>query len=42
VAWIEAEEIRVLNIAGSRESRTPGIGEKVERFLAEFFRRLRE
>ena len=37
-AWIEAEGVRVLNVAGNRESTAPGIGEKVERFLARVFR----
>jgi Circularly permutated YpsA SLOG family len=32
-AWIEAEGIRVLIVAGNRESTEPVIGEKVERFL---------
>jgi Circularly permutated YpsA SLOG family len=35
VAGIEAEEVRVLNVAGNRESTEPGIGERVERFLVE-------
>jgi hypothetical protein len=39
-AWIVAEEVRALNAAGSRESRAPGIGERVERFLIEVCRRL--
>jgi hypothetical protein len=39
-AWIEAEEVRVLNVAGSRESRAPGIGARAERFLLEVFRRI--
>jgi Circularly permutated YpsA SLOG family len=34
-AWIEAEEVRVLNVAGNRESSEPGIGKRVERFLVE-------
>jgi Circularly permutated YpsA SLOG family len=33
--------IRVLNIAGNRESKSPGIGARVERFLADVFRQLR-
>jgi Circularly permutated YpsA SLOG family len=33
--------IRVLNIAGNRESKSPGIGERVEAFLVEVFRQLR-
>jgi hypothetical protein len=32
----------VLNVAGNRESALEGIGGKVERFLADVFRRLRE
>jgi hypothetical protein len=40
VAWIEAEEVRVLNVAGNRESTEPGIGERVEPFLVEVFGRL--
>jgi Circularly permutated YpsA SLOG family len=39
-AWIEAEEVRVLNIAGNRESSNPGIGERAERFLLAVFRQL--
>jgi hypothetical protein len=33
-------KIKVLNVAGSRESKEPGIGERVERFLAAVLRRL--
>ncbi len=39
-AWIEAEEVGVLNVAGNRESTEPGIGERVERFLIAAFARL--
>jgi Circularly permutated YpsA SLOG family len=39
-AWIEAEEARVLNVAGNRESTEPGIGGQVERFLGAVFGRL--
>jgi hypothetical protein len=39
-SWIEAPEIRVLNVAGNRESTEPGIGERAERFLATVFGRL--
>jgi hypothetical protein len=39
-AWIIKSNIRTLNVAGNRESRSPGIGAKVERFLAEAFRQL--
>lgn len=37
--WIEAEGIRVLNVAGNRESTEPGIGARAEAFLAVVFRR---
>jgi Circularly permutated YpsA SLOG family len=40
VAWIEAEKVRVLNVAGNRESTEPGIGELVGRFLIAVFVRL--
>jgi hypothetical protein len=39
-AWIEAEEVRVLNVAGNRESTEPGIGDRVERFLVVTLRQL--
>jgi Circularly permutated YpsA SLOG family len=39
-AWIEAEKVRVLNVAGNRESTEPGIGEQVERFLVVTLRQL--
>jgi hypothetical protein len=39
-AWIEAEEVRVLNVAGNRESTEPGIGERAERFLVAVFRQM--
>jgi hypothetical protein len=39
-AWIEAEEIRTLNVAGNRESSSPGIGARVEVFMVAVFRRL--
>jgi Circularly permutated YpsA SLOG family len=38
--WIRAEEVRVLNVAGNRESTSPGIGARVERFPVAVFRRL--
>jgi hypothetical protein len=38
--WIAANAFRVLNVAGNRESKSPGIGGRVERFLAEVFRQL--
>jgi predicted Rossmann-fold nucleotide-binding protein len=37
VAWIEAEKVRVLNVAGNRESTEPGIGMRVEQFLIAVF-----
>jgi hypothetical protein len=37
---IRAKGWQVLNIAGSRESNDLGIGQRVERFLADLFRRL--
>jgi hypothetical protein len=39
-AWLAAEEVRVLNVAGNRESSAPGIGDRVERFLLATFRHL--
>lgn len=39
-AWIETEEVRVLNVAGNRESSGPGIGAKVDAFLIAAFRHL--
>jgi hypothetical protein len=40
--WIASRptQIKTMNIAGNRESVAPGIEERVERFLAEVFRRL--
>jgi hypothetical protein len=38
--WIEAQGGRVLNVAGNRESKDPGIGERVERFMLRVFRQL--
>jgi len=40
-AWTVARRVKVLNVAGNRESKAPGIGAKVERFLADVFARLR-
>jgi hypothetical protein len=40
VGFIEAKGVRVLNVAGNRESRQRGIGRSVERFLRDVFRRL--
>lgn len=33
--WAAAHGVRVLNVAGPRESSTPGIGERARRFLRE-------
>ena len=38
--WIVAKGIRTLNVAGNRETKAPGIGDRVERFLGAVFRRL--
>jgi len=38
--WVIANNIRVLNIAGNRESKAPGIGEAVERYLLALFESL--
>lgn len=38
--WLEAEGVRILNVAGNRESVNPGIGARVERFMAEVLRQL--
>jgi hypothetical protein len=41
VAWLRSNpQITVLNVAGNRESKAPGIGGRVERFLGEVFRQL--
>ena len=39
-SWLKDSEIQSLNIAGNRESASPGIGERVERFFDELFRHL--
>jgi hypothetical protein len=39
--WIAREEIRVLNVAGPRESECPGVGTRAKRFLEEALRPLR-
>jgi hypothetical protein len=38
--WIIENQIRVLNVAGNRESDEPGIGERVERFLGKSLEQL--
>jgi hypothetical protein len=43
VEWLRRNpQIKRLNIAGNRESKNPGIGERVERFLRVVFKRLNE
>jgi hypothetical protein len=43
VQWLSNHpQIQVLNVAGNRESKNPGIGERVERFLIAVFKRLAE
>jgi hypothetical protein len=43
VAWLRRNpQIKRLNIAGNRESKNPGIGERVERFLMVVFKRAKE
>ena len=39
-AWLAGRPVAVLNVAGCRESEEPGIGARVERFLAAALRRL--
>jgi Circularly permutated YpsA SLOG family len=41
VAWIAENRFMVVNVAGNREAKFPGTGDRVERFLAEVFRQLR-
>lgn len=40
VSWILKEKIEVLNVAGPRESRFPGIGGISRKFLRKLFKRL--
>jgi hypothetical protein len=43
VEWLcRNPQIKCLNIAGNRESKNPGIGERVERFLISVFKRVRQ
>jgi predicted Rossmann-fold nucleotide-binding protein len=37
IEWIRGQRIEVLNIAGNRESKNPGLGARVEAFLARLF-----
>jgi hypothetical protein len=36
--WFEENDVRILNVAGSRESLEPGIGDRVGAFLIRLFR----
>jgi hypothetical protein len=38
-AWLRAGGFGILNAAGNRESKAPGIGARVERFLMAVFRK---
>jgi hypothetical protein len=38
--WITGAGIRTFNVAGNRESDSPGIGQSFERFLVGLFRQL--
>jgi hypothetical protein len=38
-AWIEVEQVCVLNVVGNREITEPGMGEEVEKFLVAVFGR---
>lgn len=42
LAWLAAEGVATLNVAGPRESKHPGIGARAEGFLNEVFRALKE
>jgi hypothetical protein len=42
VEWIAGKNVRVLNVAGNRESKAPGIGVRVERFPLVVFRKFRK
>ena len=41
-AWLRSNGFGSLNVADSRESRAPGIGDRVERFMLAMLRRLAE
>lgn len=36
-AWLEEQQVRVLNVAGPRESSCPGIGQRTRQFIARLF-----
>jgi Circularly permutated YpsA SLOG family len=40
VTWIRRRRHEIINVAGNRESKTPGIGCEAEAFLVDLFRRL--
>jgi hypothetical protein len=42
VDWLTQKRVRVLNVAGNRESSAPGIGQWVEAYLADVFRLLKQ
>jgi Circularly permutated YpsA SLOG family len=43
VEWLRRNpQIKRLNVAGNRESKNPGIGERVKRFLMVVFKRVNE
>jgi hypothetical protein len=43
VQWLGRNpQIKCLNIAGNRESKNPGIGERVEKFLMAVFKRVQK
>lgn len=39
-AWLVLRRVKILNVAGNRESKSPGIGERVEAFMGAVFRQL--
>jgi len=40
VKWLNENKIQTLNVAGNRESKSPGVGAFVETFLIEVFKKL--
>ncbi len=42
VIWLGGFQVKILNVTGNRESKNPGIGKRVEAYLAEVFRLLKE
>ena len=37
LAWLNAHQVETMNVAGNRESKNPGLGERVEAFLGRVF-----